>query len=173
MSKRDMAVNQVFDLYWLGYLLTGDRQRSVQAVIEIIEMPDAANPFFKNWMITWSRKIFIAKVLGYVTPETSAAELRNRLRRLQAQTGRGLIRSIDPIAGKAELERALLAIDPFPRCSLLLSVFEGLATEDIGILFNADRESVKAATAIGLIELARNLAGERKSRATAMEQMIA
>jgi len=39
-------------------------------------------------------------------------------------------------------------------------------TEDIGILLNADRESVKTATAIGLIELARNLAGDRTSRAT-------
>ena len=59
-----MPADQMFDLYWLGYLLTGDRERSVQAVIETLEMPDAANPFFENWMVTWSRKIFIAKVLG-------------------------------------------------------------------------------------------------------------
>jgi hypothetical protein len=182
MRKSDIPANQMFDLYWLGYLLTGDRERSVRAVIETIEMPDAANPFFESWMITWSRKIFVGKILGYVTPKMSAAELRNRLKRLQAETGRGLKSGIDPTAGKAELERALLAIDPFPRCSLLLSVFERLATEDIGILLNADRESVKTATAIGLLELARNLAGDRRSRATGpvkptaygdMQQMIA
>ena len=161
-----MPADRMFDLYWLGYLLTGDRERSVQAVIETLEMPDAANPFFENWMVTWSRKIFIAKVLGYVAPETSASELRTRLRRMQSETERRFNRKIDPAAGKPELERALLAIEPLPRCALLLSVFEKLAVADIGILLNVDRESVKTATAIGLIELARNLAGNRQSRAT-------
>jgi DNA-directed RNA polymerase specialized sigma24 family protein len=99
-----------------------------------------------------------------LTAKTSSSELRIRLRRLQAETGRSFIRSIDPVAGKAELERALLAIDTFPRRALLLRVFEKLAIEDIGVLLNADRESVKTATTIGLIQLARNLAGDRKSR---------
>jgi len=153
--------NQISDLYWLGYLLTGDREQSVQAVIDTLEMQDAANPFFESWFATWSRKIFIAKVLGYVEPKTSALELRTRLRRLQSDAGRS-IPQFDPAAGKPELERALLAIDPLPRCALLLSVFEKLAIEDIGILLNADRDSVKAATAIGLIELARNLARIQK-----------
>ena len=62
-----MATEQMFDLYWLGYLLTGDGERSLQAVIATLEISDGANPCFENWMITWSRKIFIAKVLGYVT----------------------------------------------------------------------------------------------------------
>jgi len=104
-------------------------------------------------------------VLGYVSPKASASELRIRLRRLQAETGQGSIRPIDSAAGKAELERALLKIELFPRCALLLSVFEKLAVEDVGSLLNADRESVKTATAIGLIELARNLAGGRRSEA--------
>ena len=168
MRKSEKPASQVFDLYWLGYLLTGDRERSVQAVIETIEMPDAANPFFESWMATWARKICIAKVIGYVTPNMSAPELRNRLRRLQAEAGRSSKSGIDPAAGKAELERALMAIDPFPRCALLLSVFERLATEDIGIMLNADRESVKTATAIGLIELTRNLARDRESRAAGL-----
>jgi len=160
-----MATDRLFDLYWLAYLLTGDRERSAQAVIETIEMPDAANPFFGGWMSTWSRKIYIAKVLGYVIPESSVTELRARHKRLRAEIGRSGARRIDPVAGKAELERALLAIDPLPRRALLLSVFEKLAIEDIGILLNADRETVKTATAIGLIELTRNIAGHRKSQA--------
>jgi hypothetical protein len=133
-------------------------------VIETLEMADAENPFFENWMVTWSRKIFIAKVLGYVTPKTSAPELRNRLRYLQSEMGRGFNRGIDPAAGRPELEEALLAIEQVPRCALLLNVFEKLAIDDIGILLNLDRESVKTATAIGLIELTRNLAGSREPR---------
>ena len=155
-----MPADRIFDLYWLGYLLTGDPERSVRGAMETLELPEAANPFFENWMNTWSRKIFIAKVLGYVKPKVSASELRIRLRRLQAEAGRRAIPRFDGAAGKAELEQALLEIEAFPRCALVLSVFEKLAIEDIGILLNADRESVKTATAIGLIELARNLAAE-------------
>jgi hypothetical protein len=161
-----MLTDQLLELYWLGYLLTGEPERSVQAVIETLEMPDAANPFFESWMITWSRKIFIAKVLGYVSTRTNTSELRNRLRQLQTEMGRSRISGIDQAAGKAELERALLAIETFPRCALLLSVFERLPIGDVAILLNSDRESVKTATAIGLIELARNLAADRKSHAT-------
>ena len=159
-----MPAERVFSLYWLGYLLTGDPERSAQGVLETLEITDAANPFFETWMIMWARKIFISKVLGPVGPRASASELRRRLHRLQAETGNAFIETIDGAAGKGELEWALLEIETFPRRALLLSVFEKLAIEDIVILLNADRESVKAATAIGLIELARNMAGERISK---------
>jgi hypothetical protein len=168
MQRREtnMPVDQLFDLYWLGYLLTGDRERSVQAVIETLEVPEVANQFFEGWMVRWSRKIFLAKVLGYVAPQTCASQLRTRLRRLQSITPLRFHRRIDPAGGKRELERALLAIEPLPRCALLLSVFEKLSLEDVGILLNVDRQSVKTATAIGLIELARNLERDQRSSLT-------
>jgi hypothetical protein len=159
----NMHADQLLDLYWLGYLLTGDRERSVQAIIETLEMPDVANQFFEDWMVTRSRKIFIAKVLGYVVSKTRPSHLRARLRRLQSLTSRRFIRRIDPAAGKPELERALLAIESLPRCALLLSVFEKLSTEDIQILLNVDSKSIKTATAIGMIELAQNLARNQRS----------
>jgi hypothetical protein len=155
-----MPADRMFDLYWLGYLLTEDRERSVDAVIETLQMPDRANPCFEAWMVKWSRKIFIAKVLGGVTHKTSARELRIRLRRLQSGTERSSSRRPVTAGSKGELEAALLRIEPLPRRALLLNVFEKLAIEDIGILLNLDRESVKTATAIGLIELTRNLAGD-------------
>jgi hypothetical protein len=59
---------------------------------------------------------------------------------------------------KVQLESALLAIDVFPRCALLLSVFEGMSLEDVGILLNSERDLVRTAQMIGLLELTRNLA---------------
>ncbi len=162
----NMTADQLRHLYWLGYVLTGDQERSVRAAIETLEMPDAANQFFEEWMVTWSRKIFIAKVLRNVAPATSAPQLGARLRSLQSGAWRSLKWRIEPPLGKPELERVLLAIDWLPRCALILSLFEKLAIEDIAILLNVDRESVKTATAIGLIEAARNLAGEHKSPLT-------
>jgi hypothetical protein len=132
----------------------------VEILIEDLETFDAINPFFEGWMVAWSRKIFIAKVLGSVKPESNPAQLRDRLRRLQRET-RGGLRRIEGAAGKADLERAVLAIDPFPRCALLLYVFERLAVEDVATLLNSDRESVQTAASIGLTELARNLAEGR------------
>ena len=52
----------------------------------------------------------------------------------------------------------MLAIDFFPRCAVLLTVFEKLSPDDTAVLLSSDRECVKTAAAIGLIELTRNLA---------------
>ena len=62
---------------------------------------------------------------------------------------------------KAELERALLAIDIFPRCAVLLSVFEQMSVDDAAILLGADRELVFKARMTGLWELTGNLARVR------------
>jgi hypothetical protein len=73
-------------------------------VEETLDTTDAANPFFGKWMATWSRKIFIAKVLDRCRclPEGSGEPRREPL----------------PGTGKAALERALLTIDVSPgvRC---------------------------------------------------------
>ena len=153
-----MERESLWDLYWLAYLLTGERDRSIHAVVETMEMEWFANRFFKKWFTTWSRKIFVARVLGRAIPETSKAELRSRLDELQADSEDVRSRPAWAGAGKPELEAALLAIDPFPRRALLLTAFEKLSVEDAGILLNADRESIKLAAAIGMIELARKLA---------------
>ena len=68
---------QVFDLYWMAYLLTGDRARSLAAVVETVEAFDDSNPVFENWFAAWSRKIFIARVLDR---PASAPDLWNFVR---------------------------------------------------------------------------------------------
>jgi DNA-directed RNA polymerase specialized sigma24 family protein len=159
-----MTAEPLWDLYWLGFILSGDRELTLQTMIEAVELKDAANPFFASWFVQWSRKVFIAKVLGRVPREASAQELRTRLQRLEAEAGRGRIAPASPTMDKADLERALLSIDSLPRRALILTVFERLSLEDAGILLNADRESVKTAAAIGLIELSRNLSANRIPR---------
>jgi DNA-directed RNA polymerase specialized sigma24 family protein len=65
----------------------------------------------------------------------------------------------DRAIGKLELERALLAIDPFPRAVVVLSVFEGISIEDAAVLLNAGADLVRKAQAAGLTELASRVAG--------------
>ena len=159
-----MTIGQLHDLYWLGYLLTGDRERSLQTAIAALDTSDAANPFFEGWMVTWSRKIFIAKVLGRFSHPSPTAGARNA-----ASLRAGSVGEEWPHrdAGKPELERALLAIDPLPRCAVVLSVFEKLPAEDIATLLNVNLERLRAAIATGLTELARNLAEFRDCLQTA------
>jgi hypothetical protein len=146
------------ELLWLAYLLTGDRGMSVEAVADAVDVTDPGNPFFRNWMISWSRKLVIAKALG--AAESQMAESVRRTRRRRCPRFQGLPTrtwSLDADVDKAKLEEALLPIDLFPRCALLLRVFEKVSLEDTASLLNAPAELVKTAQAIGLAELTRNL----------------
>jgi hypothetical protein len=59
---------------------------------------------------------------------------------------------------KVEIEQALLATDVFPRCALLLSIFEGMSLPDAVILLGGDRNLVRKAQVTGLREFTCNLA---------------
>lgn len=147
------------ELLWLAYLLTGDRGMSVEAVVDAMDLSDAGNPFFRNWMISWSRKLVIAKALSAVEPQMADSVRHTRGRRCARRSETpDRSWSLDRGTDKVQLERALLAIDLFPRCALLLTVFEKVSIDDAAALLNTDRESVRTAKAIGLAELTWNLA---------------
>ena len=154
--------DQAAQLYWLAFLLTGDRERGVGAAIEALNTDDAANPFFENWMVVWGRKIVIARALGAAGDEMRASVLRTERRRFdcsnEVESAPLSAWNLDSGTADLQLERALLAIDLFPRCVLLLMVFEKLSAEDTVILLNADKDLVMTAKLIGLVELVRNLA---------------
>jgi hypothetical protein len=149
------------DLYWVAYLLTGNRDLSVQAAEQSLEFDDVGNPFFDSWIVGWSRKLFIARILESVKPELHASMLRLRSVRLQNPGRSPGNASISRFTGKAKLEEALLQIDIFPRCAVVLRVFEQLPLEDAAVLLDADQAVVAAAHASGLLELVGNLTAER------------
>ena len=109
-------------------------------------------------MLAWSRRVFIAKALAGIRNELARSGRRTASKRAEkvALLPRNWILNRDTT--KVQLESALLAIDVFPRCALLLSVFERISLEDVGILLNSERDLVRTAQMIGLLELTRNLA---------------
>jgi len=151
------------NLYWLAYLLTGNRELSLD-VVEGLDVPDHANPFFDGFTANGSRKSFIEKTLAAVKSEVRESMLRTQEGEFHdpAMTGREW--SLDCFAGRAELERALLLIDVFERCAVVLRVFERLSLEEAAVLLNADPAVVATAEANGLRELVRNLAAGRTLR---------
>lgn len=157
MSSLNQTNRQAADLYWLAFLLTGQRETSVDAAAEALDSAET-NPFFSAWMLAWARKVVIAKALGAIRQELAASAVR--IAALRGRYGAPVPRNWSLAAGatKAELERALLAIDAFPRCVLLLSLFEGLSVDDAVVLLDVDRELIRKAQAFALQELTQNLA---------------
>ncbi len=152
------AIDRAANLYWLAFLLTGDREASVDAAVETLDSSDG-NAFFSAWMLAWSRKVVIAKALAAIRQELAASALR-----LASMRGRNYPApprdwSLSPGASKMQLESALLAIDTLPRCVLLLSLFEGLSLDDATVLLDVDRDLVGKAQAVALQQLTSNLAG--------------
>jgi hypothetical protein len=158
MQAMNQAPNEMLDIYWLAYLLTGNRDAGFQACADAAELQDAS-PFFSAWVLRWSRKIAIAKSLAAIRED-----LHTSARGIEATPFNGDVRlprawSLISHQNKFQLEQALLAIDLFPRCALVLTIFEGLPPEDAATLLNEDRELVNTARAIGIEQLTWRLSG--------------
>lgn len=152
---------QSSEFYWLAYLLTGNTEQAVQAFTSALEFADAPTPVFREFMISWARKLVIASALATVTSTLRASALRfenaefaDMSRHANFSSSHGT-NSRD--LTKPQLHRALLAIDIFPRCALLLTIFEKLLVKDAALLLNADERLVRRAQASALIDLTRNL----------------
>ena len=65
---------------------------------------------------------------------------------------------LDPNTTPATLEHVLLSIDVFPRCELLLTVYEGLPLDVAAVLMNIDWNLVRKGVALASVELTRHLA---------------
>jgi DNA-directed RNA polymerase specialized sigma24 family protein len=74
--------------------------------------------------------------------------------------------------GRPEFERAVLALDVFQRCAVLLTVFERLSGAETALLLDADAELVKKAQVRGLVELTRNIAlGRGRDRSSVTDEI--
>jgi hypothetical protein len=154
------------DLYWLAFLLTGRQDISIDIAADAAASWDYANPFFEDWMRDWQRRLVVAKALGAIHDELADSVRRMKIAHA-GSSGTPRDWSLGPNTTKADLERALLAIDLFPRAALLLLVFERLRIADAAILLDADPEVLKKAQVIGLRELTANLASTDGSAVSA------
>ena len=142
-SKTWPRTEHLHERFRLGYLLTGDQEISVQAVIATLDSDDPG---------------FIAKAIEPVAVELRTSAIRTRSRTADFEDEIGAWDPGESSCG-AQLEQALLDIDIFPRCATLLTVFLQQSTESVALLLGVECALVKAGKAIGLVALARNLAG--------------
>src|ERR1700733_9777629 len=130
------------DLYWLAFLLTGRSDIGIDIAADAAASWDYANPFFEDWMRDWQRRLVIAKALGAIRDELADSARRTQIGK-GGSWGTPRNWSLGPDTTKADLERALLAIDLFPRAALLLLVFEGIRMADAVTLLDADPQLIR------------------------------
>ncbi|MBZ5619752.1 MAG: hypothetical protein LAQ69_13660 [Acidobacteriia bacterium] len=155
------------DLYWLAFLLTEYRESSADIAGAAVASQDGASPYFSNWMLSWSRRLVIAKALATIRGELAASARRMEMKRLSKSALPARNWTLGPGAAKVDLENALLAIDTFPRAALVQSVFEGLAIADAAVLLDVKPKLVSKARMIALRELTGNLARMPGRKSTA------
>jgi hypothetical protein len=146
------------ELYQLAFLLTGNTDRSVQAFTLALELDEQMNSVFDGFMNEWARKLIMVEALG-----TIKTELRRSIARVarmggEEALGSGRWTQRQGIA-KEEFEEAVIAIDAFPRCAMLLTIFEGLPLKTAAILLDAGEALTAAAQRIGILQLTRRLTG--------------
>jgi len=152
------ATKLAANLHWLTFILTGRPGLSVDVTLDALDFDDGRNAFFSSWMLAWSRRVAMAKALAAIREEVTASARRTACTAINNPGLPPRNWALDRGATKTHLQNALLAIDVFPRCALLLRVFEGLSLADTAILLEADPDLILKAQVIGLRELTGNLA---------------
>ena len=143
------------DLYWLAFLLTGDREASIDIAVDVEPSEPDGNPFFAGWIRAWSRRLVIAKALSAIREELG--ESRRAIDKARVSQAPAPDAGYSPRITKARIEEALLGIDAFPRAALLLSLIEGIDLHDVATLLDADIALVKKARTVGLQALTTRL----------------
>jgi hypothetical protein len=135
MSKpREM---RLANLYWLAFLITADQEKGVRAVTSALENSGGPQGLASNR----TRELLV---------EASIAEVEFDLRKSAFQTfwKQGLP-GADPLPVRLwlatpapkELRQALLNVDAFPRCALLLTAFEHMTCREPPGCFTLARNS--------------------------------
>lgn len=159
MSYPNSDLIQTFEenssrLYSLAFLLTGDIDRSVQAFQKALDGEEEANP-------AGARKLIVIAALATIERELRASVKRTLRRAAEETSGNPTWKQHAHIA-REEFERAVVAIDAFPRCAMLLTIFEGMSIKLASVLLNANEALTGAAQRIGVTQLMRNLGGDQR-----------
>jgi hypothetical protein len=155
MQELEQMHRQAASLYRVAWLLTGKREISVDATLETIHTE--TDHSFAEW-VAWSRRVVIAKVLTLVRAELAASARRTAFMRVRNLALPPRSTGLGDRTDSIQLERALLSIDMFPRCALILTVFEGLSIEDAAVLLDATPDLARQARTVGLRQMIDNLA---------------
>ncbi len=158
MKTAKQLMQSATDLHWLAFLLTGRHEIAFDVTVEAIDLTDGHNDFFSTWMVSWSKRLVIARALAAVREDMAKSARRTALRRIEDPEFPPASWVLGSGTTKSDLERALLPIDLFPRAAVLLLLFERVPLNDAAVLLDSEANLVKKAMAAGVRDLTVNLA---------------
>ena len=147
------------ELYWLAFLLTGDRERSVQAYTGALNS-EAPAPVLQKFMGSWARRLVIVAALGTIRRQLreSALGIAPATKSDLAEWGRLASPDLTRLT-KQDLEEVLLTMDVFTRCAVILTLLEKMPVREAADLLGVDAATLKCAQARGVAEMTWRLAG--------------
>lgn len=166
MRLTEQVMREVTDLYWLAFLITNRQGLSLDLAIDALTFQPTADGCFAGGRSESPRLLVIREALAAVNQELAASAHRTEMDRSEPTQPLPSKWTLDPSTTKAELERALLDIDVFPRCALLLTVYERLPMHVASMLMDANANVIRKGIAFASTELTRNLARQQGWRMT-------
>lgn len=149
MQTIEEVEKQAIEFYSLAFLLTGETETSTKVAIDALDVTGAALPV--------SRRAVMANALSAIRKELEDSSRRLKIQSPAPVPFSAAPADLDRDLTKAEVQRALLAMDTLPRCAVVLRVLEGVTLEDASTLLQASKDEVRRAQVTGLQVLAHSI----------------
>jgi hypothetical protein len=163
MREIEQAHASAVDLYRTVYLLTGHSEFSLKLITDAIFSETDVELFWSAEMLTQLRRTVIGKALEAIWEELAFSACQTAV--LPASHPYlPLGWSLDANTSKLQVESALLSIEVFPRCALLLTLFEGLSLADTSALLRSSEDLTAKGQVLGLWQLVSTLAHRQDQR---------
>jgi hypothetical protein len=157
MHTVEKAYRSASELYWIAFLLTGHEELSLRITINALGSEKGLEGRSSPPLPALRRTLAIQNALAATQAEITASAKRFAAQQSDQDFSTLAGCFVVPSIKKTQIEKALLAIDLFPRCALLLTVFEGLPLEEAAILLHCDRDLIERGRIRALRGLTRNL----------------
>jgi DNA-directed RNA polymerase specialized sigma24 family protein len=136
----ELFTNAAQPLHWLCFTLTGDKALSDRVLEAALEQSlKGADQVFREWMVSWARRLIVKACAEIVKPWVSAAaeEFQQmypmRLQAIDQDRVETLVNVPSSI-----LQSWLLQLEPLCRFVFVLRAIEGYTRRDTALLLNVD-----------------------------------
>jgi DNA-directed RNA polymerase specialized sigma24 family protein len=132
------AVSQE-ELRWLCHTLTGDPALSTEVLqAALAQALKGANDVFRDWMLSWSRRLIVKFCIAHIQPQQSPLALCAYPASFTAsRVSHRHVRELLALPS-SELQHKLLQLEPLSRFVFVLRALEGYNRRDTSLLLNID-----------------------------------
>jgi hypothetical protein len=163
-------------LYLLSLVLTADPEKAEECFVAGLEDSIQANPVFKEWARSWSKRMIIKSAIRLISPGVGPTPASEKVsggmflnnppcgkpdarkpgggRPNDANRGTRHFSDLTSIWSQNSLLDAVLELEPLQRFVFVISTLEGYSTQECSILLNCTRQEIEEAKAHAVQRLA-------------------